>query len=65
MLRRSCPIPTTRRPPWRVRIRTAAAAPFGRYVSRQSARPHGGFGRLLGRIWISETAAVNDVAVAT
>lgn len=63
MLRRSCPVPTTRRPPWPARIRTAVVTSFGRYVSRQAARPHGAFGRLLGRIWLNETAAVNDVAV--
>lgn len=63
MLRRSCPVPTTRRPPWPARIRAAVVAPIVRYVSRQAARPHGAFGRLLGSIWLRETAAVNDVAV--
>jgi ubiquinone/menaquinone biosynthesis C-methylase UbiE len=32
-------------------------------VSRQAARPHGIAGRLLARLWVSETAAVNDVAI--
>jgi len=32
-------------------------------VSRQAVWPNGVFGRLLGRIWLTETAAVNDVAV--
>jgi arsenite methyltransferase len=63
MSRRSCPVPTDRRPDWPARIRAAVAAPVGRYVSRQAARPNGVFGRLLGRIWLTETAAVNDVAL--
>ncbi|WP_046766404.1 class I SAM-dependent methyltransferase [Jiangella alkaliphila] len=41
----------------------AAIGPVGRYLSRQAARPHGVVGRLLGRIWVNESAAVNDVAV--
>ncbi len=63
MLRRSCPVPTTRRLPWHLRIRAAVLAPIGRYLSRQAARPHGAVGQLLARIWVSETAAVNDAAV--
>jgi len=62
-LRRSCPVPGTRRPSWRRRFTAAALAPIGRYLSRQAARPHGPIGRLLGRIWVRETAAVNDTAV--
>jgi SAM-dependent methyltransferase len=38
--------------------------PFGRVVSAQAARPHGLLGRLLGRLWIHETAALNDEAIA-
>lgn len=52
MLNRSCPIPAERKPP-----RSA------RYLSRQAARPSGGFGRLLGRIWLTETAEVNEIAL--
>jgi SAM-dependent methyltransferase len=52
MLRRSCPVKTTRRAPWPAR-----------FLSRQASRPSGAFGRLLGRIWISETANGNDVAI--
>jgi SAM-dependent methyltransferase len=63
MLRRSCPVPTTRRETWPASIRASATAPIGRYLSRQAARPHGPFGRVLGRIWLRETAAVNDVAL--
>jgi arsenite methyltransferase len=63
LLRRSCPVPAARRPPWHRRARTAAAAPVGRYLSGQAARPHGPVGWLLSRIWIGETAAVNDTAV--
>lgn len=62
-MRRTCPVPTTRRPPWPVRVRATVSAPFGRYLSRQAARPRGPFGRLLGRIWLRETAAVNDVTL--
>ena len=63
LLRRSCPVPAARRPPWHHRARTAVAAPVGRYLSRQAARPHGTVGWLLARIWVSETAAVNDTAI--
>ncbi len=34
-----------------------------RYLSSQAARPSGAFGRLLGRIWRTETADVNRVAI--
>src|SRR6266704_6527501 len=61
--RRSCPVPAARRPSWHRRARTAVAAPIGRYLSGQAARPHGTVGRLLSRIWVSETAAVNDTAI--
>ncbi|MQA86786.1 MAG: methyltransferase domain-containing protein, partial [Streptosporangiales bacterium] len=37
--------------------------PIGRHLSQQAARPHGLVGRVLGRIWIQETARVNDAAV--
>ena len=62
-LSRSCPIPAIRRPPWPARIRTAALAPVGRYLSRQASQPRGAVGRLLAWRWVSETAAVNDIAV--
>lgn len=39
------------------------AAPARRYLSSQAARPRGAFGRLLGRIWPTETARVNRVAI--
>jgi SAM-dependent methyltransferase len=51
MLRRTCPVPGTK-----------PAGPIARRLSRQAARPHGLPGRLLARLWITETAAVNDVA---
>jgi arsenite methyltransferase len=67
MVRRSCPVPATRRPPWHQRLRAAITAPvaqyLARYLSRQAARPHGPVGRLIARNWIRETAAVNDTAV--
>lgn len=62
-LNRSCPIPATPRRSWPVRLRTAALAPVGRYLSRQAALPQGAFGRLLAWRWISETAAVNDITL--
>jgi arsenite methyltransferase len=52
MRRRACPVPGTK-----------PAGPIARRLSRQAARPHGLPGRLLARLWITETAAVNDVAV--
>jgi arsenite methyltransferase len=61
--RRSCPVPAARRPPWHRRARTTVSTPVGRYLSGQAARPHGTVGWLLSRIWVSETAAVNDTAI--
>lgn len=37
---------------------------FGRLVSRQAAHPSGLVGRIIGRIWVWETAAVNDAVLA-
>jgi SAM-dependent methyltransferase len=37
--------------------------PVGRAVSAQAARPHGVLGRALGRLWVHETAAINDRAI--
>lgn len=61
--RRSCPVPAARRPPWPRRAHTAVMAPVGRYLSRQASAPHGAVGRLMGRIWVNETATVNDIAI--
>jgi arsenite methyltransferase len=61
--RRSCPVPSAPQPPWHRRLRTAVAAPIGRYLSRQAAWPHGTVGNLMARNWLSETAAVNDTAI--
>src|SRR6266540_828656 len=63
MLCRSCPAPGTTQPAWPTRISGAILAPIGRYLSCQAAEPHGPIGRLLARIWIRETAAVNDTAL--
>jgi len=63
ILRRSCPVPGTRRPPCHRRLRAAVNVPVARYLSRQAALPHGLFGRLLAWNWIRETAAVNDTAI--
>ncbi len=60
--RRSCPIPADHpaRPP---RLARTPMAPLWRLLSRQARYPHGLVGRLLARIWISETAAVNEIAI--
>jgi len=52
MHRRTCPVPGAK-----------PAGPLSRRLSRQAARPRGVAGRLLARLWVSETAAVNDVAI--
>jgi SAM-dependent methyltransferase len=60
---RACPVD---RRPWPVRAASTITRPLtrpaSRYLSRQAARPRGAAGRLLARIWVTETAAVNDVA---
>jgi arsenite methyltransferase len=62
-LRRACPVPVidadTSRPPTTRR----EAGPIGRFLSGQAARPHGLFGPVIGRIWVSETARVNDAVL--
>jgi SAM-dependent methyltransferase len=63
MVRRTCPLPGTRRPPWHRRLPIAATVPVGRYLSRQAACPHGLIGRLIAWNWIREIAAVNDTAI--
>jgi ubiquinone/menaquinone biosynthesis C-methylase UbiE len=57
---RQCPID---RRPLPQRAASAAARPLKRYLSQQAAHPHGIGGRLIGRLWITETAAVNDAAI--
>jgi SAM-dependent methyltransferase len=61
MLRRTCPVKPPQ--PWPARAAATLSGPLFGYLSRQAARPHGVVGRLLARIWISETAAVNNVAI--
>jgi arsenite methyltransferase len=61
--RRSCPMPIAKQPRWPTRWLRAGLAPARRYLSRQAQRPHGPGGRLMGRIWIRETAAANDTAI--
>jgi arsenite methyltransferase len=63
MLNRTCPVPTSPKPPLPQRTRAALVAPIGRYLSRQAALPRGAFGHLLARIWVNESAAVNDAAI--
>ena len=61
---RACPVD---RRPWPVRVASTLTRPAiraaSRYLSGQAARPRGAAGRLLARIWVTETAAVNDVAL--
>ena len=61
---RACPVD---RRPWPARAATTLTRPLtgslSRYLSGQAARPHGPAGRALARIWVSETAAVNDAAL--
>jgi SAM-dependent methyltransferase len=57
---RQCPID---RRPLPQRAASAAARPLKRYLSEQAAHPRGIGGRLIGRLWITETAAVNDAAI--
>lgn len=45
------------------RAASAAARPLKRYLSGQAAHPHGIGGRLIGRLWVTESAAVNDAAI--
>jgi SAM-dependent methyltransferase len=51
------------RRPWPSRAVGTITRPLAGYVSRQAAHPHGLVGRALGRLWVSETAQVNDAAV--
>jgi len=51
------------RRPLHQRIASAITRPLTRYLSRQAAHPHGLGGRLIGRLWVRETAGVNDAAV--
>jgi RND superfamily putative drug exporter len=53
---RSCPVPATRRSRAPLRL-------IRRRLSAQAATPHGLPGRLLARIWLRETATVNDIAI--
>jgi SAM-dependent methyltransferase len=57
---RQCPIDRRQLPQ---RAVSAAARPLKRYLSEQAAHPRGIGGRLIGRLWITETAAVNDAAI--
>lgn len=45
------------------RAASAITRPLTHYLSRQAAHPHGLGGQLIGRLWIKETAKVNDAAV--
>jgi SAM-dependent methyltransferase len=60
MTTRTCPVD---RPPWPTRATAAVTRPITGYLSQQAAHPHGPVGRALARIWVAETAAVNDAAI--
>jgi len=51
------------RPPWHKRVADRAGRPLAGILSRQAAHPGGVLGRALGRLWVSETAGVNDAAL--
>ena len=51
------------RRPWRTRVADRAGRPLAEILSRQAAHPDGPLGRALGRLWVSETAGVNDAAL--
>jgi SAM-dependent methyltransferase len=51
------------RRPWRTRVADRAARPLAGILSRQAAHPDGLLGRALGRLWVSETAHVNDTVL--
>ena len=51
------------RRPWPQRALSAATRPLTRYLSDQAAQPHGLGGPLIGRLWVKETAKVNDAAL--
>lgn len=52
------------RRPWPQRALSLATRPLTRYLSGQAAHPHGLGGPLIGRLWVKETAATNDAALA-
>jgi arsenite methyltransferase len=52
------------RRPWPSRAVGTITQPLAGYISRQAAHPHGLVGRAMGRLWVSETAQVNDAAVS-
>jgi SAM-dependent methyltransferase len=59
-LRRTCPVPAaTATTPLPASNRSLRAR-----LSGQAARPHGRLGTFLAHIWVRETAAVNDAAMA-
>ncbi|WP_332644781.1 class I SAM-dependent methyltransferase [Aeromicrobium sp.] len=60
LARRQCSLD---RRPWPQRVSSAATRPLTRYLSSQAAYPHGFGGSLIGRLWVKETANVNDVAL--
>jgi ubiquinone/menaquinone biosynthesis C-methylase UbiE len=54
---------STDRRPWPKRVAAQIGRPLAGILSRQAAHPHGLLGRGLGRLWVAETAAVNDIAI--
>lgn len=57
---RQCPLD---RRPLPQRAASAVTRRFARYLSDQAAHPHGKGGPLIGRLWVKETASVNDAAL--
>jgi len=51
------------RRPWHKRVADRAGRPLAGILSRQAAHPDGPLSRALGRLWVSETAGVNDAAL--
>jgi arsenite methyltransferase len=51
------------RRPWPTRVADRATRPLAGILSRQAAHPRGVLGRAMGRLWVTETAAVNDAAL--
>jgi SAM-dependent methyltransferase len=52
------------RRPWPTRALSVTTRPLARYLSEQAAHPRGLGGRLIGRLWVKETATTNDAALA-
>jgi SAM-dependent methyltransferase len=63
VFRRSCLVPANH-PARPAQLARGPLTPLWRHVSRQARQPYGPVGWLLSRIWIRESATVNDTAIA-